>query len=411
MAAQSWQEVGLRPELLSALSAMRFNRPSKIQAAALPIILGRGGVPKQSFIGQAQSGSGKTAAFVLGFLDQMTNDTFPQALVVAPTLELAEQIYKDVLKMGKDLTGVKAALLVKDTKTPKSKIAHQVIVGTPGKLWDLVSKAKMLDLSRVKVFVLDEADTVMTSMRDQTMSLRKKCPENAQSLFFSATFPDTVAKFAESIVKEPYTSVRLKPEDVTVEEIFQFWIKCSSDENKLQVLDLLYGVLTIGQSIIFMQHVKSAKWLAAEMEKLGHKTSLLHGQDMEAAERLKVMQEFRDGKSNVLITTNVLARGIDVLSVTMVVNYDLPMTRENEADVESYIHRIGRTGRMGNKGIAVSFVHDERALKVWHDIVRDPSMKNAVVTELKNDPGEICTRLEELQKRLGEENKSNTNRV
>jgi ATP-dependent RNA helicase DDX19/DBP5 len=409
MAAQSWQEVGLRPELLTALSAMRFNRPSKIQAAALPIILGRGGAPKQSFIGQAQSGSGKTGAFVLGFLDQMTTEAYTQAIVVAPTLELAEQIYKDVLKMGKDLVGVKAALLVKETKTPKSKITEQVVVGTPGKLWDLVSKAKMLDLSRVKVFVLDEADSVMTGMRDQALGLRKRCPETAQSLFFSATFPETVAKFAESIVKEPYTSVRLKPEDVTVEEIFQFWIKCSSDGNKLQVLDLLYGVLTIGQSIIFMQHVKSAKWLAAEMEKLGHKVSLLHGQDMEASERLRVMQEFRDGKSNVLITTNVLSRGIDVLSVTMVVNYDLPMDREGEADIESYIHRIGRTGRMGNKGIAVSFVHDERALRVWDRIVKDPAMKNAIVTELKNDPAAICERLEQLQNVLGEENKKTRN--
>ena len=200
-------------------------------------------------------------------------------------------------------------------------------------------------------------------------------------------------------------SGRLKPEDVTVEEIYQFYIKCTSDENRLQVLDLLYNVLTIGQSIIFMQHVKSAKWLAQEMEKLGHKVSLLHGQDMEAKQRLKVMQAFRDGESNVLITTNVLARGIDVLSVTMVVNYDLPMTRDGEADVETYIHRIGRTGRMGNKGIAVSFVHDQHALKIWNDINKDPSMEKAVVTELKNDAAEMCETLEKLQQKLQEENR------
>jgi ATP-dependent RNA helicase DDX19/DBP5 len=279
-----------------------------------------------------------------------------------------------------------------------------VIVGTPGKLWDLVSKAKVVDLSKIKVFVLDEADTVMTSMRDQTMGLRKKCPPNTQTLFFSATFPETVAKFAESVVKEPYTSVRLKPEDVTVEEIYQFYVKCSSDENKLQVLDLLYGVLTIGQSIIFMQSVKSAQWLANEMEKLGHKVSLLHGQSMEAKQRLSTMQKFRDGESNVLITTNVLARGIDVLSVTMVINYDLPTTRDGEADVETYIHRIGRTGRMGNKGIAVSFVHDQRALSVWGDITKHSTMEKAIVTELKNDPVEMIETLEKLQQRLQEEN-------
>ena len=149
LAASSWAEVGLRPELLSALAAMRFNRPSKIQAVALPVILGRGGAAKQSFIGQAQSGSGKTAAFVLGFLEQMTTDAYPQAIVVAPTLELAEQIYKDVLKMSKDLVGVKAALLVKDFKG-KAKITEQVIVGTPGKLTDLVTKFKQLDLSKIK---------------------------------------------------------------------------------------------------------------------------------------------------------------------------------------------------------------------------------------------------------------------
>lgn len=109
---------------------------------------------------------------------------------------------------------------------------------------------------------------MMTSMREQTLGLRKKCPEDAQSLFFSATFPETVAKFAESIVREPYTSVRLKPEEVTVEEIFQFWIKCVDDKNKFHVLDTLYGVLTIGQSIIFVHRVESAKWLAKEMEKV-----------------------------------------------------------------------------------------------------------------------------------------------
>lgn len=410
LSASSWAEVGLKQELQDALSAMRFNRPSKIQAAALPIILGRGGVPRQSFIGQAQSGSGKTAAFALGFLDQMTPEPYTQALVLAPTLELAEQIYKDVLKMAKNLKDIKVFLAVKDTKTPKTVMTEQVVVGTPGKVWDFVSKAKKLDLRKLKVFVLDEADNVMTSMRDNTLSLRKACPEGVQSLFFSATFPETVARFAESIVKEPYTSVRLKPEEVTVEDIYQYWIKCASDENKLQVLDMLYGVLSIGQSIIFMQHVKSAKWLAEQMEKLGHKVSLLHGQDMEAAERLRVMQKFRDQESNVLITTNVLARGIDVLSVTMVINYDLPMTRENEADVETYIHRIGRTGRMGNKGIAVSFVHDNHALKVWNDILKHPSMEKAVVTELKNDPSSLFETLENLQKKLQEENKSNFRR-
>lgn len=220
------QDLGLKPELQSALSTMRFNRPSKIQAAALPVILGRGGVKKQSFIGQAQSGSGKTAAFVLGFLEQITEDAYPQALCVAPTLELAEQIYKDVLKMGKNLpwyqvfvvwccfdsffffARLKSMLLVKDTKLPKKKLTQQVIVGTPGKLWDTVNKAKMLDLKRIKVFVLDEADTVMTSMKDNTMSLRKKCPQDVQALFFSATFPDTVAKFAESVVREPYSIIR-----------------------------------------------------------------------------------------------------------------------------------------------------------------------------------------------------------
>ena len=405
MSASSWEEIGLRKELQTALSAMRFNRPSKIQAAALPIILGSGGVPKQSFIGQAQSGSGKTAAFVLGFLQQITEDEYPQAIVVAPTLELAEQIHKDVVKMGKELPFIKSLLAVKDLKTPKSRCKQQVIVGTPGKLFDLVTKARVVDLSKIKVFVLDEADTVMTSMRDQTMTLRKRCPANAQSLFFSATFPDTVAKFAESVVNEPYTSVRLKPEDVTVEEIYQFYIKCSSDDNKLQVRDMLYNVLTIGQSIIFMQHVKSAQWLAAKREELGHTVSLLHGRDMEAKQRLKTMQDFRDGNSNVLITTNVLARGIDVLSVTMVINYDLPLTRDGEADVETYIHRIGRTGRMGNKGISVSFIHDEPTLQVWNNICKDPSMEKAIVTELKNDETAMYETLEKLQQKLQDENK------
>lgn len=408
MSVKTWDEVGLKPELKLALSEMRFNRPSKIQAAALPVILKKDG-EKESFIGQAQSGSGKTAAFVLGFLQQITPDPYPQALVIAPTLELAEQIEKDVLSMGKHLQFLKVLLAIKDTKMPKKKCQEQVVVGTPGKLTDFTFKGNVLDLSRIKVFVLDEADHVFQSMADPVMKLRKVCPENAQCLFFSATFPETIARFAVGLVKEPYTSVRLKPEDVTVEEIFQYYVRCKEDRDKFQVLNTMYQVLTIGSTIVFMQRVQSAIWLAKEMEKAGHKVGLLYGKDlkgqeMRAEERLKVMKKFRDGELKVLITTNVLARGIDVLSVTMVVNYDLPLNKVGEADVESYIHRIGRTGRMGNKGIALSFVSDKKDQEVWNTICRDPTMKNAKVNELKGDDS-LYETLEKLQQELQSQNK------
>lgn len=382
---------------------LRFTSPSKIQAVALPAILGCAG-PKQNFIGQAQSGSGKTAAFALGFLDQLTKDEYPQALVIAPTQELAEQIHKEVKRLGGKLAWLKTFFVVKDTKSPKQPVTAQVVVGTPGQLFTFATKAsKFFSLKKVKVFVLDEADNVMVSMKENAERLRAACPPDCQTLFFSATWPETVAQFAQKMVKEPYTFVRLKPEEVTVEGIYQFYVKCSDDKDKFDVLEKMFETLTIGQSIIFVHKIEFAKSLAENLKKAGHTVAQIHS-DMEPWSRRAVMQDFRDGKSAVLIATNVASRGIDVPAVTMVVNYDLPMNRERQADVETYIHRIGRTGRMGRKGIALSFLHDQHALKVWKDIVSAPEMKLATVKELPKGE-ELYDKLEALQKELQNTNK------
>lgn len=358
---KSFEELNLKPELLKGVYGMGFNKPSKIQESALPILLAPTNPPK-NIIAQAQSGTGKTAAFVLNMLSRVDPSVkFPQAICIAPTRELVRQIYDNVKKMGQ-FTQVQTQLVVKDEQFPP-KITSQIVVGTPGKLLDLM-KRKMMDISKVKVFVLDEADTMMEkgSLSDQAIQIKRVLPRICQICLFSATFKPDVRAFAEKVVPQPCTNIRLKRAELTLDAIKQLYIDCKTDANKFNMLSEIYGYLSVGQSIIFVHMRKTATDLARRMTEAGHAVSLLHGgEDMSSQERDRVIDDFRDARTKVLITTNVLARGIDILQVMLVINYDLPLDSNNKVDAETYLHRIGRSGRFGRKGIAINFVADEKS--------------------------------------------------
>ncbi|ODV78511.1 DEAD-domain-containing protein [Suhomyces tanzawaensis NRRL Y-17324] len=361
---KSFEELGLSPELLKGLYAMKFNKPSKIQEKALPLLISN---PPENMIGQSQSGTGKTAAFSLTMLSRVDeNLPVTQCICLSPTRELARQTLEVIQTMGK-FTKITTQLIVPEA-LEKGKLSNaHILVGTPGLLLDLLRR-KQINASQVKVFVLDEADNMLDAqgLGDQCLRVKRVLPKQAQLVLFSATFPDEVRKYAEKFVPKA-NSLELKQEELNVDAIKQLYMDCDSVNHKFEVLCELYGLLTIGSSIIFVERKDTADHLYQKMKQEGHLCSILHG-GLQVSERDKLIDDFRDGKSKVLITTNVLARGIDIASVSMVVNYDLPVDKNGNPDPSTYLHRIGRTGRFGRVGVAISFVHDKRSYDVLQAI-------------------------------------------
>ncbi|CCG82999.1 ATP-dependent RNA helicase dbp5 [Taphrina deformans PYCC 5710] len=362
--AKSFEDLPLHADLLKGLYSMRFQKPSKIQERALPLLLAD---PPKNMIGQSQSGTGKTAAFVLTMLSRVdyTQDAV-QALCIAPSRELARQIMDSVTEMGK-YTKVTTAMALKDTIEKGQKVTAQIVVGTPGTVMDLV-KRNALNTKEIKVLVLDEADNMLDrqGLGSQSLKIRSLAPKTSQIVLFSATFPEEVEAFASKFAPNA-NEIKLKVEELSVDGIKQLYMDCNSESEKYDVLSSLYGILTIGQSIIFVRKRETADYIARRMTEEGHQVISLHGAK-EGTERDQIMDDFREGRKKVLITTNVIARGIDVLQVNMVVNYDMPTDQNGKPDPETYLHRIGRTGRFGRLGISINFVHDNRSFAEMDEI-------------------------------------------
>lgn len=361
---KSFEDLGLRKELLDGIYAMKYAKPSKIQERALPLLLSN---PPQNLIAQSQSGTGKTAAFTLTMLSRVVPDIKqPQALCLAPSRELARQNLEVARTMGK-YTDITYQLLVPDSIGKDERVTAQVVVGTPGKINDLLRR-RLLDVSKLQVFVLDEADNMLDQqgLGAQCSRVKAACPPNVQTVLFSATFDEKVYEYALKFVPKP-NEIRLKQSELNVQAITQIYMDCANEQEKYETLVKLYGLLTIASSIIFVRTKRTADQLAAKMIGEGHKVSVLHG-DIATTDRDKIIDDFREHKTKVLITTNVLSRGIDVPTVSMVVNYDMPTDADGNADPSTYLHRIGRTGRFGRTGVAVSFVHDQTSYKLLSDI-------------------------------------------
>lgn len=362
---KSFEELGLAPELLKGLYAMKFQKPSKIQERALPLLLHN---PPKNMIAQSQSGTGKTAAFSLTMLTRVdvTLGDVTQAICLAPSRELARQTLEVIQEMGK-FTKITTQLIVPDSFAKNQAIKAHILVGTPGTVLDLMRR-KLINLPQVKIFVLDEADNMLDKqgLGDQCIRVKKFLPKTAQLVLFSATFDESVRNYAKKVVPDANT-LELQRNEVNVGAIKQLYMDCNDENHKYEVLCELYGLLTIGSSIIFVSTKKTANLLYAKLKQEGHQVSILHG-DLQTQERDRLIDDFREGRSKVLITTNVLARGIDIPTVSMVVNYDLPTLPNGQPDPSTYIHRIGRTGRFGRRGVAISFVHDKKSYTVLSSI-------------------------------------------
>lgn len=353
---KSFEELNLPKQLLQGIIAMGFTKPSKIQETALPILLAR---PPQNLIAQSQSGTGKTAAFLLASLSRVdTTQAFPQVLILSPTYELAKQTGEVAMKMAKYMTDLRFKFAVRGEEIARGdRVTSHVILGTPGKVMDWVLKYKFFDSTRIKVFVLDEADVMIDTQghRQQSLRIQRTLSHDCQILFFSATYNQPVMEFADQIVNNPLI-IQLKKEEESLDNINQYYIMCRDEQSKYDALFNLFGTLDVGQMFIFVGTKRCAHTLYDRLTSDGFTVGLISG-DLTVEERTHMLNKFRDGQQRVVIATNLLARGIDISGVTVVINYDLPIHPETkDIDYETYLHRIGRTGRFGKAGLAFNFV-------------------------------------------------------
>jgi translation initiation factor 4A len=343
----SFDDMNLKAELLRGIYAYGFERPSAIQQRAIiPVIKGH------DVIAQAQSGTGKTATFSISVLQKIDPAVKQcQALILAPTRELAQQIQKVVVAIG-DFMNIECHACIGGTSVRDDMKAlqdgPQVVVGTPGRVHDMIQR-RFLKTDSMKMFVLDEADEMLSrGFTEQIYDVFQLLPQSTQVVLLSATMPQDVLEVTTKFMRDP-VRILVKKDELTLEGIKQFYIAVEKEEWKLDTLSDLYETVTITQAVIFCNTRRKVDWLTEKLTARDFTVSAMHG-DMDQAQRDLIMKEFRSGSSRVLIATDLLARGIDVQQVSLVINYDLPSNREN------YIHRIGRGGRFGRKGVAINFV-------------------------------------------------------
>ncbi|XP_034694211.1 DEAD-box ATP-dependent RNA helicase 38 [Vitis riparia] len=368
--ASTFEDLNLSPELLRGIySEMKFERPSKIQAISLPMILTP---PYKNLIAQAHNGSGKTTCFVLGMLSRVDPKLqVPQALCICPTRELAIQNLEVLRKMGKH-TGIESECAIPMDSANYTSISQrqpvkaQVVIGTPGTVKKWMSHRK-LGISNMKILVFDEADHMLAEdgFKDDSLRIMKDIERSGaqcQVLLFSATFNDTVKNFVTRIVKD-YNQMFVKKEELSLQSVKQYKVKCPDELSKILVIkDKIFELgQKLGQTIIFVRTKNSAGMLHKALVDFGYEVTTIQGA-LRQEDRDKIIKEFKDGLTQVLISTDLLARGFDQSRVNLVVNYDLPLKygTQAEPDYEVYLHRIGRAGRFGRKGAVFNLLCSDK---------------------------------------------------
>jgi len=344
-----WEDLNAKTELLRGIYASGFEKPSPIQRKAiLPLF------SKKDIIAQAQSGTGKTACFSIGALQAIdTNNKEPQVIVLSPTRELSIQSKKVIDTIGNLIPGLSTHLMVGGTSTFDSikeirSSSPQIIVGCPGRIHYML-KRKSLSSSSLKLLILDEADELLSfGFKDQIYNIFQFMPPKIQVALFSATMPHELYSLTDKFMINP-TKILVKNEQLTLEGIRQYYVALENDEYKYDTLKDIYSSLTVSQSIIYCNSVKRVNDLFIAMNNDNYPVCQIHS-NMDKDERLKNYEEFKNGKHRVLISSNVTSRGIDIQQVSTVINFDLPNC------VHNYLHRIGRSGRWGRKGVGINFV-------------------------------------------------------
>ncbi|XP_057537384.1 eukaryotic initiation factor 4A-3 [Amaranthus tricolor] len=354
----SFDRMGIKDDLLRGIYAYGFEKPSAIQQrAVMPIIQGR------DVIAQAQSGTGKTSMISLAVCQMVDTSTREvQALILSPTRELASQTEKVIMAIGLHMNiQAHACIGGKSVGEDIRKLEYgvHVVSGTPGRVCDMI-KRRTLRTRNIKLLILDESDEMLSrGFKDQIYDVYRYLPPELQVVLISATLPNEILEITNKFMTDP-VKILVKRDELTLEGIKQFFVAVEQEDWKFDTLCDLYDTLTITQAVIFCNTKRKVDWLTEKMRNNNFTVSSMHG-DMPQKERDAIMKEFRDGDTRVLITTDVWARGIDVQQVSLVINYDLPNNRE------LYIHRIGRSGRFGRKGVAINFVKKDD-IRILRDI-------------------------------------------
>lgn len=348
----TFDQMGLKSDTLRGIYAYGFDRPSAIQQRAVkPILKGR------DIVLQSQSGTGKTSVFCLGALQALDiAKQVPQAIMLSPTRELAEQSAKVCLALG-DYLGVKLHKCVGGKNVKEGvkvlKAGVHIVSGTPGRVLAMIQQ-KALEVRGVKMMIMDEADEMLTKgFKEQVYSIHRHLPSKVQVVLVSATMPEEVVELSQNFMTNPFRLL-VKRDEVTLDAIRQFYVSVDKEQWKFDTLCDLYDSMTITQAVIFCNNRKKVDWLTQKMRAANFPIAAIHG-EMQQKDRDSIMEDFRSGKSRQLIATDLVGRGLDVNSVSLVINYDVPTSKE------FYIHRIGRSGRFGRKGVAINFVTSDDA--------------------------------------------------
>jgi translation initiation factor 4A len=345
----TWDDLNIDPNILRGIYAKGFENPSPIQKKAiLPIVEGR------DIIAQAQSGTGKTGAFVIGALSRVNlKDNNTQVLILSPTRELTTQTSAVVNDIGCSMEGLKVQVLFggcvidDDSDFNKKNVPH-IICGCPGRVFDMIRRYK-ISTSKIKLVILDEADEMLSSgFKEQVYNILQNFNNDIQIALFSATLPNEIYNITTKIMRNP-VKISVKSEQLTLEGIFQYYVALEDDRQKYATLKDIFSYISVSQCIIYCNSVKRVSDLYEAMKEDEFPVCCIHS-GMDKHDRDAAFNEFRVGKSRVLISSNVTSRGIDIQQVSTVINFDIPKC------IHNYLHRIGRSGRWGRKGVGINFV-------------------------------------------------------
>lgn len=370
----SWDEMNIKDDLLRGIYSYGYEKPSSIQQKSIPIMFSG-----RDIIAQAQSGMGKTGSFSIGTLQNIdVTKNNVQALFLAPTHELAKQTNNVVKSIGSMMNGLKTKILIggtsiqDDAEDIKNNTPH-IIIGCAGRVHDMFRR-RYLSGAHIKVFVLDEADEMLSDgFKEQIYNIFQCLNSNVQTALFSATLPDDILELTEKFMRDP-ARITMKAETLNLECIKQYYIAIQNDNMKFETLKDLFSCISVSQCIIYCNSVNRVTELYRAMIDDGFSVSYIHS-SMNSVERGIEFTKFRNGGYRVLISSNVTARGIDIQQVGIVINFDIPKCQH------TYLHRIGRSGRWGRKGMAINFV----TRRDIHSIKKIESFYSISMEELPNN--------------------------
>tara|TARA_B100001758_G_C18394348_1_gene604924 strand:- start:69 stop:1268 length:1200 start_codon:yes stop_codon:yes gene_type:complete len=370
----NWEDLSVHPMILRGIYAYGFEKPSPIQSKAILSIL-----DKKDVLAQAQSGTGKTGCFTIGCLGQLDMSINSiQAMILAPTRELSIQIKNVIDAIGSQIKNLRTQLLIGGTSTEldikQLKKNPHIVIGCPGRMYDMLRRTK-LNPEHLKCIILDEADEMLSQgFKEQVYNIFQFLPKEIQVLLFSATMPEALHALTEKFMRNPI-KILVKSEQLTLEGIQQYYVALENDDEKYDTLKDLYQMLSMSQCIIYCNSVRRVQDLHDAMIQDDFPVSQIHS-NMDKDDRNKSFKDFSSGKSRVLISSNVTARGIDIQQVSTVINFDIPKC------IHTYLHRIGRSGRWGRKGLGINFI-------TKRDIKKLKELESYYNTDIKELPASL----------------------